>query len=226
MMTILVVEDELLTRRTLQEVLQREGFGVMTAGTVAEATAEIGRRPYDLVLLDLMLPDGDGLTVCRRIRARYRMPIIVVSAKRDLEGRIKVLESGADDYIIKPFDFREVVARVRAHLRRTQLNREDDESVISAGSLIVDSSLRDAVADGRRAGLTSKEFSLLQLLAARAGRAVSREFLFERLWHEDELASEKSVAVYIRRLRQKIERDPDTPEILLTVRGYGYRLVA
>ena len=225
MVAILVVEDELLTRRTLQALLQGEGFTVVTAGGVAEALAEVGHRAFDLVLLDLILPDGDGLTVCRRIRARHQMPIIILSTKRELDDRVAGLETGADDYISKPFEPREVVARVRAQLRRAQeLNREAEASVIRAGNLAVDVALRDATIGGRRAGLTSKEFELLHLLAQRAGRAVSREFLFEKVWSEDELASDKNVAVYIRRIRQKIERDPDAPEILVTVRGYGYRL--
>ena len=227
MTTILVVEDELLTRRTLEEFLRREGFAVVTAGTVAEAVAEIAHRAYDLVLLDLILPDGDGLEICKRIRARHQMPIVILSTKRELDDRVAGLETGADDYIIKPFEPREVVARVRAQLRRAQeLNREGESPVIRVGRLVVDVELRDALVDGSRAGLTAKEFELLHLLAQRAGRAVSREFLFEKLWSEDELASEKNVAVYIRRIRQKIERDPDAPEILLTVRGYGYRLAS
>ena len=221
---ILVVEDDSLTRRTLQELLEHEGFAVVPAATVAEAMAEVGRRPFDLVLLDLILPDGDGLTVCRRIRARHHMPIIILSTKREIEDRVAGLETGADDYMTKPFEPREVIARVRAQLRRAlELNREGEASVIRAGNVVIDVALRDAMIDGRRAGLTSKEFELLHLLAQRAGRAVSREFLHEQLWSE-ELSSEKNVAVYVRRVREKIERDPGAPEVLLTVRGYGYRL--
>ena len=222
---ILVVEDELLTRRMLQELLRAEGMEAMTVGSVAEAVAEVERRRYDLVLLDLLLPDGDGLDACRRIRARHAMPIVIVSTRRELDDRVAGLDTGADDYIIKPFEPREVVARVRAQLRRAQeRGRKDGAGVIHAGRLIVDPSRRDAVVDGRPAGLTAKEFELVQLLAARAGRAVARDVLIERLWSEDELASDKNVAVYIRRIRQKIERDPENPEILVTVRGYGYRI--
>jgi DNA-binding response OmpR family regulator len=222
---ILVVEDELLTRRTLQELLQREGFVVMTAGTVAEATGEVQRRAYDLIVLDIVLPDGDGLAACKRIRERHRMPIVILSTKRQLEDRLAGLETGADDYIVKPFEPREVVARIRAQLRRAQeLNSDRATSVIHAGRLVIDPRLQDALIDGKPAGLTQKEFQLLQLLAARAGKAVSRDFLVEQLWSEDELGSDKNVAVYIRRVRQKIERDPDEPEILLTVRGFGYRV--
>ncbi|MFL6248741.1 MAG: response regulator transcription factor [Thermoanaerobaculia bacterium] len=224
---ILVVEDELLTRRTLQELLQREGFAVTTTGTVAEALGEVNRKAYDLVLLDIVLPDGDGLTACRRIRERHRMPIVFLSTKRQLEDRVTGLETGADDYIVKPFEPPEMIARVRAQLRRAQeLNRDGDGKVIHVGRLIIDSALQDALIDGVPVGLTQKEFQLLHLLASRAGKAVSRDFLIEQLWADDELASDKNVAVYIRRIRQKIERDPDQPEILLTMRGFGYRVTS
>jgi DNA-binding response OmpR family regulator len=222
---ILVVEDELLTRRTLQELLQREGFGVTTVGSVAEAMGEVNRRTYDLVLLDIVLPDGDGLAACRRIRERHRMPIVFLSTKRQLEDRVAGLETGADDYIVKPFEPAEVIARVRAQLRRAQqLSGDGAADHIRVGRVVIDASLQDALIDGTAAGLTQKEFQLLHLLASRAGKAVSRDFLIEQLWAGEELASDKNVAVYIRRLRQKIERDPDRPEILLTVRGFGYRM--
>ncbi len=225
MPSILVVEDELLTRRTLQELLQREGFAVTTTGTVAEALGEVNRNGYDLVLLDVVLPDGDGLATCKRIRERHRMPIVMLSTKRQLEDRVAGLDTGADDYIVKPFEPLEMVARVKAQLRRAQeLSRDRKETILRVGRLTVDSALQDALVDGKPAGLTQKEFQLIHLLATRAGKAVSRDFLIEQLWSEDELGSDKNVAVYIRRIRQKIERDPDVPEILLTVRGFGYRV--
>jgi len=225
MPSILVVEDELLTRRTLQELLQREGFAVTTTGTVAEALGEVNRNGYDLVLLDIVLPDGDGLAACKRIRERHRMPIVILSTKRQLEDRVAGLDTGADDYIVKPFEPLEMVARVKAQLRRAQqLSRAGADTILRVGRLTVDSALQDALIDGKPAGLTQKEFQLIHLLATRAGKAVSRDFLIEQLWSEDELASDKNVAVYIRRIRQKIERDPDAPEILLTVRGFGYRV--
>jgi DNA-binding response OmpR family regulator len=222
---ILVVEDELLMRRTLQELLQREGFTVTTSGSVAEAMGEVNRRTYDLIVLDIVLPDGDGLAACRRIRERHRMPIVILSTKRQLEDRVAGLDTGADDYIVKPFEPREMIARVRAQLRRAQeLSGDAAPSVIRAGRLVIDAAVQDGLVDGNLVGLTQKEFQLLQLLASRAGKAVSRDFLIEQLWADEELASDKNVAVYVRRIRQKIERDPNAPEILLTVRGFGYRL--
>ncbi|HET7433550.1 MAG TPA: response regulator transcription factor [Thermoanaerobaculia bacterium] len=224
---ILVVEDESLTRRTLQELLQREGFVVTAVGTVEEAIGEVNRRDFDLILLDILLPDGDGLSCCRRIRMRHQMPIIILSTKRELSDRVAGLEIGADDYIVKPFEPAEVVARVRAQLRRaTELSRGEEAEVIRIGSLVVDSALQDALIDGKAAGLTQKEFRLLQMLAARAGKAVSRDYLIDQLWADEELASDKNVAVYIRRIRQKIERNPDDPELLLTVRGFGYKVIS
>jgi len=223
--SILVVEDEMLTRRMVQQILESEGMNVTTATSVAEALAEVNRRSFDLILLDVMLPDGNGFDACRQIRQRHRMPIVILSTKRQLEDRVAGLEIGADDYIAKPFEPREMVARVRAQLRRsTELSRADGDPTIRAGRLVVDVALQDALLDGAPAGLTQKEFQLLHLLATRVGKAVSRDFLIEQLWAADELASDKNVAVYIRRIRQKIERDPDSPEILLTVRGFGYRL--
>ncbi|HEX6087136.1 MAG TPA: response regulator transcription factor [Thermoanaerobaculia bacterium] len=222
---ILVVEDELLTRRTLQDLLQREGFEVSTVGSITETMGEVNRRAYDLILLDLILPDGDGINACGRIRERHRMPIVILSTRRQLEDRVAGLETGADDYIVKPFEPAEMIARVRAQLRRAQqLSSSDGHEILRAGRLTVDPSRQDALIDGKPAGLTHKEFQLLHFLAARAGKAVSRETLIDHLWAEDELGSDKNVAVYIRRIRQKIEKDPDDPEILLTVRGFGYRV--
>ena len=223
MAQILVVEDDFVTRSLLQDILERDGCSVSAAGTVAEAMGEVGRRELDLVLLDLNLPDGDGLQLCRRIRERHQMPIIIVSTRSELDDLVSGLDHGADDYIVKPFEPREVIARVHAQLRRSRDFVSGPETVIRLGRVVVDPGLRDALVDGVAAGLTAKEFELLQLLAMRRGRSVSREFLVDHLWGEDELSSDKNVAVYVRRLRSKIERDPENPEIILTVRGFGYR---
>jgi DNA-binding response OmpR family regulator len=222
---ILVVEDELLMRRTLQDLLQHEGFSVSTVGSIAEAMGEVNRRAWDLILLDLILPDGDGMDACGRIRERHRMPIVILSTRRQLEDRVAGLETGADDYIVKPFEPAEMIARVRAQLRRAQqLSSSDGQDIVHAGRLTLDPAMQDALIDGGPVGLTQKEFQLLHFLAVRSGKAVSRDTLIDHLWSEDELGSDKNVAVYIRRIRQKIEKDPDEPEILLTVRGFGYRV--
>lgn len=222
---ILVTDDEMLTRRTLQAILEGEGFSVTTVGSARETLAEVLRREYDLILLDILLPDGDGLTCCRQIRLKHHMPILFLSTKRELSDRVAGLEIGGDDYIVKPFEPAEVVARVRAHLRRAkELSRAEPGEQIRIGHLVVDSAAQDAIVDGSPAGLTQKEFKLIHLLASRAGRAVSRDYLLGQIWAGEGLASDKNVAVYIRRIRQKIEHDPEEPRLLLTVRGFGYKL--
>lgn len=224
---ILVIEDELLMRRLLQQVLEKEGFTVAAVGTVGAGLAEVTRRVYDLVLLDVILPDGDGFTCCREIRTRHKMPIVMVSTRAELADRVTGLEIGADDYIVKPFAPQEVVARVRAQLRRAKqvTSDEDDEDTIRLGRLVIDPLLQDVIIDGSPAGLTQKEFRLMKLLGARAGRAVSRDYLIDHVWGRDELSSDKSLAVYIRRLRQKVEPSADEPRIVVTVRGFGYKVV-
>lgn len=221
---ILVVDDEMMIRRLLERALSSEGFGVSTVGSIAEALGEVERRPYDLIILDRLLPDGDGMDACRRIRARYRMPIIMLTTKGQLSDRVEGLEVGADDYLVKPFEIDELLARVKAQLRRARdLSADDDTQRIRVGRVTVDPTLRDAVIDGRPVGLTAKEFELLHLLAMRRGRAVARETIVEELWPDELPESDKIVAVYVRRLRQKIETNPDDPQHLQTVRGYGYK---
>lgn len=224
---ILVVDDEPLTRRVLEQFLGREGFAVVTTGTAASAVSEVGRSSFDLVLLDLILPDGDGISVCRRIRARSRVPIIILSTKRELADRVTGLDTGADDYIVKPFELPEVLARVRAQLRRAgELSREDEARPLVIGDLVIETGIQDVIVGGTRAGLTQKEFRLVQLLAMRAERAVGRDFLIDQLWPEQDLESAQVLTVCIRRVRQKIETNPDQPRRLVTIRGYGYMLTA
>lgn len=222
--SILVVDDELMIRRLLEKSLSSEGYGVSTVGSVAEAMGEVERRPYDLIILDRLLPDGDGMDACRRIRARYRMPIIMLTTKGQLSDRVEGLEVGADDYLVKPFEVDELMARVKAQLRRARdLSADDDTERIRIGRVTIDPTLRDAVVDGKTVGLTAKEFELLHFLAQRRGRAVAREAIVEELWPDELPESDKIVAVYMRRLRQKIEKNPDDPQHLQTVRGYGYK---
>jgi len=222
---ILVVHDEILIRRLLQQTLESEGYSVTTVGSMYEALAEVGRNAFDLIVLDRVLPDGDGMEACRRIRDRYQTPIIMLTAKREVIDRIQGLETGADDYMVKPFDVEELVARVKAQLRRSQdLAGSERSDKIGLGRIVVDPGSRDASIDGEGVGLTPKEFEMLEFLARRRGRAVSRDEILDNLWEDESPDSDKIVAVYIRRLRKKLEVNPDDPEHILTVRGYGYKV--
>src|ERR1019366_6083552 len=184
----------------------------------------IDRQPYDLILLDLTLGDGDGLTLCRRVRAQYQTPIMIVTSRGASADVVTGLELGADDYVVKPFNIDVLTARIRAQLRRaSQTRRGEAVDQLRIGRLVIDNGLRDAIVEGSPAGLTNKEFELLMLLAQSQGRAMAKEAILEHLF-EGEVRSEKILAVYIRRLRQKIEPDPDNPTHLHTVRGFGYRL--
>jgi two-component system, OmpR family, response regulator MtrA len=220
---VLVVEDESITRRLLEQALMVEGYSTTSATSYVEAKAAIGRDVYDLILLDIILPGGDGLALCQQIRARRQTPIIMITSRSDSADVVAALEMGADDYIVKPFDLRVLIARVRSHLRRAAAVKDGAEGTIAIGELHVEPSLRDAARQGVLLGLTPMEFELVHLLARRAGRAVSRETIEQELFH-GEVRSEKILAVYIRKIREKIEVDPSHPKILFTVRGYGYRI--
>ena len=223
---ILVLDDDSVARRLLETSLTGEGYIVHTFGTMAHARAAIAREPYDLYLLDIVLPDGNGLEMCALIRQRSQSPIIMVTVKGDLRDVVEGLEAGADDYVSKPFRMQEVAARVRAQLRRAQRQDEGREAAIRVGDLVIDRDLRDAVLRGRALRLSPREFEILDLLASRDGRSASREMIIESIWGEEEDLSEKILAVYVRRLRVKIEENPEQPQYLHTVRGFGYRLAA
>lgn len=223
---IFVLDDDTVARRLLETSLAAEGFIVQSFGTVAHARAAIAREPYDLYLLDIVLPDGNGLDLCEAIRQRSHSPVIMLTVKGDLTDIVKGLESGADDYMLKPFRMAEVTARIRAQLRRSQRSGEEKNATIRVGELLVDSNLRDAVIGETPIHLSPREYEVLELLARRGGKAVSRETIIDTVWGEQEDLSEKILAVYIRRLRLKIEKDPDNPRYLHTVRGFGYRLAA
>jgi two-component system alkaline phosphatase synthesis response regulator PhoP len=221
---VLVVEDDALSQRLLQRLLESEGHVVVTASSYDEGVTMIDRQSYDLVLLDLILGDGDGLDLCRRIRASHQTPIMIITSRGGSADVVAGLELGADDYIVKPFHIDELTARIRAQLRRTSDTRRGDAGEqIRIGQLLIDDGLRDAIVDGHRAGLTNKEFELLILLARHLGRAIAKEEILDHLFG-GEVRSEKILAVYIRRLRKKVEPDPDNPTYLHTVRGFGYRL--
>ncbi len=222
---VLVVEDDAVSRQLLKRIVEIEGHVADTASGYHQAVALIDRQSYDLILLDLTLADGDGLNVCRHVRAQHQTPPIIIVTSRGASADVVTgLELGADDYVVKPFNVDVLTARIRAQLRRTSETRRGEAvDQIRIGRLVIDNGIRDAIVEGSPAGLTNKEFELLILLAQRQGRAMAKEAILDHLF-EGEVRSEKILAVYIRRLRQKIEADPDNPTTLHTVRGFGYRL--
>jgi DNA-binding response OmpR family regulator len=223
---VLVVEDDPVSLHLLKRLLEIENQQVTTASGYHEALRLIEAESFDLFLLDLTLEDGDGLDLCRRIRMRSQTPIMIITSRGESADVVAGLDLGADDYVVKPFNIDVLTARIRAQLRRApDLRRGEAGEKIRIGQLLIDDGLRDAIVEGSLAGLTNKEFELLMLLARRHGRAIAKEEILDHLF-EGEVRSEKILAVYIRRLRLKIELDPDTPAYLHTVRGFGYRLGA
>lgn len=225
----LVVEDEPNIRELVSLHLGLEGLAVTAAVDGEEALRYASSEPFDVVVLDLMLPKIDGVTVCRAIRRQTTngdVPILMLTAKRDESDKVLGLESGADDYLTKPFGVREMVARVRALLRRPRAQRAGvggTLEVITAGPLRVDPSRRQVQRDGRSIDLTPHEFEVLYLLAANPGIVFSREMLLERVWTSDIHVTERSVDTLVKRLRQKIEEDSADPKLILTVWGSGYK---
>jgi two-component system response regulator RegX3 len=220
--TILLVEDETSITEPLAEALRSEGFDTQVAGTVAEAL-ELARRDPDLVLLDVMLPDGSGFDVCRELRARSQVPIIMLTARGEEADRVVGLELGADDYVVKPFSAREVVARVRAVLRRTAVSTEPGEGPLEVGALRLDPARHEATLDGRALELSRKEFELLQLLMRNAGSVVTRERLIDEVGDPNWFGSTKTLDVHVSGIRRKLGDDPAEPRYLHTVRGVGFR---
>lgn len=221
---MLVVDDEFFIRQFLKEGLEGEAFDVTTAGSTHEALTALSYASFDLVLLDVVLPDGNGLALCERIRLKSSVPIIMLTARGEMSDVIAGLEKGADDYIIKPIELPVVTARIRAQLRRaTSLNQPSAE-VIRVGELTIDPDARDVMVNGTPARLTTKEFEIISVLAKRAGKVVQKDDILEQIWGLEDERSEKILAVYIRRLRQKLEQNADEPRYLLTVRGFGYKL--
>jgi DNA-binding response OmpR family regulator len=223
--TVLVVEDEESITTPLTAALAREGFEAAVAATAAEALELAARLEPDLVLLDLMLPDGSGLDVCRELRRTSSVPIIVVTARGDEADRVVGLELGADDYVVKPFSARELVARMRAVLRRAEAPGEQRaDGPIRVGDLLVEPSGRTASIGGRPLELSRKEFDVLCLLAREAGRVVTRERLIEEVWETTWFGSTKTLDVHVSSLRRKLGDDAADPRFIHTVRGVGFRL--
>src|SRR5262245_9850492 len=228
--TILMVEDEESITVPLAEALAREGFDTEVAGTVAEAIEAADRVRPDLVLLDLMLPDGSGYDVCRRLRSESEVPIIILTARGEETDRVVGLELGADDYVVKPFSAREVVARIRAVLRRAGDGPRDageaDTGPLLVGGLRLDPGRRSASLDGKELELTRREFELLELLMREAGNVVSRERLIDEVWDVNWFGSTKTLDVHVSSLRRKLGDDSADPRYVHTVRGVGFRLAS
>jgi DNA-binding response OmpR family regulator len=224
--TILLVDDEDSVQKLLTFPLEREGFRVVHARDGEEALARFAEEDVDLVVLDLMLPKLDGLEVCKRLRAESSVPIIMLTARDDELDKVLGLELGADDYITKPFSIREFRSRVRALLRRASAPRADerlDDEVIEVGELRIDVPRRSVVVRGEEAQLTYVEFELLRVLAGSPGRVFSRRQLLEKLRGGADYREPRTIDVHVRHLREKIEENPHEPELILTVRGVGYR---
>ena len=226
MTRVLVVEDEESFSDALSFMLRREGYevGIATDGT--EALAEFDRHGADLVLLDLMLPGIPGTEVCRTLRQRSSVPIIMVTAKDGEVDKVVGLELGADDYVTKPFSSRELVARIRAVLRRKGEPEDLLPSVIEVGPIRVDVDRHVVVVRGETVAMPLKEFDLLEILMRNAGRVLTRSQLIDRVWGSDYVGDTKTLDVHVKRLRAKIEEDPSNPVILQTVRGLGYKVEA
>jgi DNA-binding response OmpR family regulator len=225
---VVVIEDEKDIVELLAFNLRKEGFDVKSFDRGREGLEALRRGPTDLALVDIMLPDLDGLEICKLIRADEHLkhlPIIFLTAKAEEFDRVLGLELGADDYIVKPFSPREVVARIKAVLRRREIG-DDDSVVVETQELRLDPRTQEAVVRGQSVVLSSLEFKLLHFLASHPRRIFPRESLLDRVWGRDRFVTPRTVDVHIRRLREKIEMQPDKPRYLQTVRGSGYRFAA
>ena len=222
MTRVLIIEDEDPYREATAFMLRKEGFEVSEASDGARGIGEFERTGADLVLLDLMMPGMPGTEVCRQLRSRSNVPIIMVTARDSEIDKVVGLELGADDYVTKPFSHRELVARIRAVLRRGQ-DTDLLPELIEAGGVRMDVERHEVTVDGELIKLALKEFELLELLLRNSGRVMTRGQLIDRIWGADYVGDTKTLDVHVKRLRTKIEADPGRPQVLLTVRGLGYK---
>ena len=220
---ILVVDDELAIVDLLSFNLKKEGYDVVTANDGEEALLKSETESPDLILLDVMLPKMDGFTVCRKVRERKTTPIIMITAKEEEVDKVLGLELGADDYLTKPFSVRELMARVKANLRRTDINEQTAESnVIKFDDIIIDLTKYEVKKDNKDLELTLREFELLKFLSTYAGQVFSREALLEKVWGYEYYGDMRTVDVTVRRLREKLETNAAEPQYIMTKRGVGY----
>ncbi len=226
MSRILVVEDEESFSDPLSYLLRKEGYAVAVAATGPEALAEFEKNGADLVLLDLMLPGIPGVEVCRQLRTRSAVPIIMLTAKDSEVDKVVGLEMGADDYVTTPYSSRELLARVRAVLRRHADVEEAAPATLEAGPVRMDVERHVVTVNGRKTSMPLKEFELLELLLRNAGRVLTRGQLIDRVWGSDYVGDTKTLDVHVKRLRAKVEPDPGHPQHILTVRGLGYKFDA
>jgi two-component system response regulator RegX3 len=226
MTRVLVVEDEESFSDALSYMLRREGYEAVVASTGPEALAEFDRAGADIVLLDLMLPGLPGTEVCRALRSRSTVPIIMLTAKDAEVDKVVGLELGADDYVTKPYSARELVARIRAVLRRRGEAEPAVDGALEAGPVRMDVERHVVTVDGEQVSHPLKEFDLLEYLLRNAGRVLTRSQLIDRVWGADYVGDTKTLDVHVKRLRAKVEPDPANPKYLLTVRGLGYKLEA
>lgn len=226
MTRILVVEDEESFSDPLSYVLQKEGYDVAVAATGPEALAEFDRHGADLVLLDLMLPGLSGIDVCRALRQRSSVPVIMLTAKDSEVDKVVGLEIGADDYVTKPYSGRELLARIKAVLRRLSEPEELLPATVESGPVRMDVERHTVQVDGEPVSLPLKEFELLEMLLRNAGRVLTRGQLIDRVWGSDYVGDTKTLDVHVKRLRAKIEPDPSAPRHIVTVRGLGYKFEA
>jgi len=222
-LVVLVVDDEVQIRRFLRAGFELQDFAVQEAATGAEGIRAATLKPIDLVIVDLELPDMDGAEIVERLRAWSKVPIIVLSVRASEEEKVRLLELGADDYVVKPFGMAELLARARAALRR-QVPGQQGDPIVRAGPLTIDLATRTVSLDGRPVGLSPKEYRLLQVLAQHAGNVVTHVHLLREVWGRAHSDDAHYLRIFVRKLRQKIEKDPTQPRILTTELGVGYRL--
>ena len=223
---ILVVEDEVSLADTVRYNLEREGYAVAVANDGRQALERFHDERPRLVILDLMLPEISGLDVCRQIRQISNVPIVMVTAKDSEADKVAGLEIGADDYVTKPFSIRELISRVRAHLRRAGMrSAEPADDVLSGGPVELDVARHEVQVRGETVGFPPKEFELLEAFLRRKGRLLTRDFLIEEVWGAGYFGDTKTLDVHVKRIRRKVEEDPHQPAHLVTVRGLGYKFV-